>query len=186
MKASKSDELARIEDLLGEDFTSLSEARKALRSETGVAPGKDSYTVRELSSRKNRTVDAFITDVKGRSDEIDLLKREPEFWAAEIYGHGTYQLFGSMEQLAAKLNTYKGLKEENPREALRNIKVIRVKGRNGVQEYRRQKQLDVEEQWRTRRLKGKLDRQRQRRQEKLIQRQAATIKKLKAKLREKK
>jgi hypothetical protein len=191
--ASGASELERLEDLLDEDFGSLKEARAAYKAETGVAPGKDEYTVRELSSKKNRTVREFIADLSGRTEEIDALKKPNEYWAAEIYGHGTYNLYGSIEQLTRKLDTYKGLQQENPQKALKNIKLIRVSGRNARAEYFKQKKLQVEESWRLAKLKGKQNRKRQRAQEAKLRRSASKIKglskqikALKAKLKRKK
>lgn len=142
MKRASKDEQARIEELLGEDFETLSEARAALAKETGAVPGKSSYKVRELSNKN--TVAKFVDDLEKRADEIDALKKPEEYFAAEIYGHKTWTVFGSSEQLARKLGTYKGLREEHPKKSLQQIKIIRIKGRNGLAEWQRQKRLEVE------------------------------------------
>jgi hypothetical protein len=175
-------ELEQIEDLLGEDFSSLAEARQALKKETGHIPGKSSYTVRELSSKKNGTVKQFIADLEGHTDELDALKRPNDFWAAEIYGHKTYQLFGSMEALARKLASYRGLQEENPRAALQHIKIVQVKGVNALSDYYAAKRAEVTSSWEKAKLKHKLDRARKRRQERKITRLEATVKSLRKRL----
>lgn len=181
-RPSRNAELERIEDLLGEEFESLSEARRALKAETGAVPGKDRYTVRELSSRNNRTVKSQIADFEAHSNTIDALKKPEEYWAAEIYGHGTYQLYASVEQLARKLATYRGLQEENPKKALKNIKIIRVSGRNAIAEYQRQKRLEVEDSLRLRKLKGKRDRAREKAMQQKIKTLESQVKKLRRKL----
>jgi hypothetical protein len=173
-------ELESIEDLLGEDFDSITEARKALKRETGPAPGKDFYSVRELSTRKNKTVQAFLSDIHEHRANIDALKKPKEFWAAEIYGHGTYQLFSTTADLVKKLSTYKGLQTEDPTEALKNIKVIHVKGVNALAQYQESKRLDLEEQWRLRKLKGIENRKRKRQQESKIKRLEREVKELRA------
>lgn len=176
-------ELERIERILDEDFETLSEARKALTAETGAVPGKASYTVSELSSRKHKTVKAFISDIESHSKELDGLKQDKDFWAAEIYGNKTYALYGSMEQLARKLASYRGLQEEHPRAALKHVKIVRVSGVNALADYRQQKQFEVEESWRLAKLKGKVDRKRKKRQEKQIEQLRAEVKRLRKKLR---
>lgn len=182
-RSKKADELSRIEDFLGEEFESLSEARKALKAETGVAPNKASYTVQELSTRKHRTVKTFIPDLESHRQEIDTLKKPSDFWAAEIYGHGTYNLYGSIEQLARKLATYRGLAEEHPKKALSNIKIIRVSGVNAIADYYKSKKIEVEKSWRKTKDRHKLDRVRQRKQAKQIKGLKKQIATLKAKLR---
>src|SRR5208282_4257624 len=94
-----------------------------------------SYTVGELSSKKHKTVRTFVTDLEGHRAEIDALKHNQDYWAAEIYGNKTYSLFGNIDLLAKKLGSYRGLQEEHPKQALKNIKIIRVSGRNAVNEY---------------------------------------------------
>lgn len=144
IKRSSAEELERIEDLLGEDFDTLTQARAALARETGPRPGKQKYRVSELSQKK--TVSSFVKDIERpeKIEEIDALKRDQDYFAAKIYGHNTYNVYGSIEQLAKKLGTYKGLASESPKESLKHIQVIKIKGRNGLREWRKQKAKQIE------------------------------------------
>lgn len=176
---SKSAELQRIENLLGEDFESLSQARKALKEQSGPVPHKKKYSVSELSSKQHRTIRTFVTDLEDHTAEIDALKYDTDFWAAKIYGHGTYEVYGSISLLAEKLASYRGLQEEQPREALKNIEIIRVHGVDAVVDYQRKKKAEVERRWQRVREQHKLDRKRKRRE-------AAKLKKAEAKVKEQK
>ena len=137
-------ELERIESLLGEDFESLSQAKAALQQES--QPRKNSYTVRELSSRQNKTVKAFVSDLEKHIPEIDSLKTKEDRWAAEIYGYKTYNLYSSISGLATQLSKYidRGLGEEKPTKALKEIKIIRV-GFKSADKWLRDKQAEVVE-----------------------------------------
>lgn len=168
--------LAEIEEFLGEDFDSLAEAKRALKTQTGPAPRKDSYTVKELSSKKHETIKTFVTDLEEHQAEIDSLKAPPDLWAARIYGHGTYQLYGSIEQLAKKLASYKDLVNENPKDALKNIQIVRVHGVNGAEDYFNQKKREVQEQWAIRKLKAKTDRARKRKQARALEKAKTQLK----------
>jgi hypothetical protein len=184
-RKNSADELQRIEDLLDEDFESLSQARKAFKHETGLAPGKDSYTVKELSHRKHATVKTFLPDLEEHRKEVDALKKKSDFWAAEIYGNGTYSLYSDIDALARRIGTYKGLQEENPRQALRNIKIIRVKNVD-ASEYIRQRILAKEESKRLGKLKGKENRKRERDKDRKIAMLKKQLRKERAKNRRRK
>lgn len=175
-------ELQRIENLLGEDFTSLAEARRALKAETGPKKGKVSYTVGELSTRKHKTVRTLVTDLEGHSEEVDALKKDADYWGAEIYGAKTYSLYPSIEGLAKKIGSYRGLQEEHPRAALKNIKIIKVSGQNALNKYLAARRKQTEDSWRRTREKHKVDRKRTRKQASAIKKLQAQIKALKTKI----
>lgn len=181
--AARENELARIEDALGEEFETLAQARKALHRETGAVPFKDSYTVRELSTRKHRTVKTLLPEWESRAAEIDALKHKPDFWAAEIYGNKTYSLYGTFEQLVKKLSTYHGLRDEDPTKALANIKIVRVHGVNAVQDYYRQKKAEREAALRKTQAKRSELLKRERKQKRKIKSLQQTIAKQKALIR---
>lgn len=162
-------ELERIENLLGENFETLTEARHALQAETGPRSGKHSYTVTELSHKKHRTIKTFIADLEENKAEIDALKKPPEFWAAQIYGNGTWGLYTDIGSLARKLGTYRGLQEDHPQKALKNIKIVRVTGAE-ADKYLRHKREVAEASWKRRRKKGHEDRQRRQSQTRGIRR----------------
>lgn len=181
-KTARAKELAVIEATLGEEFSSLSEARKALHSES--TPLKNSYTVRELSTKKHKTIRTFIPDVENHASEIDQLKRPQDFWAAEIYGYGTYSVHGSIAGLIRKIATYKGLQEENPTAALRNIKIIRIKGQHGLDQYLTRRKEQTKQSWKRQAEKRKLYKKREKKQATKLKRMAEIIKAQKAKIRQ--
>lgn len=181
-------ELQRIENLLGEEFDSLAQARKALKTDTGPKPNKLAYTVGELSSKKHKTIKTLLPDLEEHTAEIDNLKADQDYWAAEIYGAKTYSVYASIEGLAKKLGTYKGLQEENPKAALKNIKIIRIRGQNALDKYIAARRKQTEESWKRTKEKHKEDRKRTRKQagqlrkmKDQIKAQKALIKKLQKK-----
>lgn len=183
-RSKSQSELQRIESVLGEDFESLSQARKALAQQTTAVPHKKSYTVSELSHKSHRTVKTFVVDLEEHSAEVDSLKRPQEFWAAEIYGNKTYLLYSNISELAKKLASYRGLQEEHPRKALKNIKIIKVSGQDAEKYFREkeaQRKLSREKAIRL----GKLDRKRDRRQARKISQLEQQIKELRKKLKKK-
>lgn len=180
-KSAKQRELAQIEQTLGEEFSSLSEARKALAQETTTL--KDSYTIRELSTKKHSTIRTFLPDVESHKAEIDQLKRPQDFWAAEIYGYGTYSVHGSIADLAKKLASYRGLQEENPAAALKHIKIIRIKGQHGLDQYLKRRREQTKESWKRAKEKHRQHVKRQKKQARQLEKMKAKIKEQAKKIR---
>jgi polyhydroxyalkanoate synthesis regulator phasin len=150
--ASKSaSELQSIEELLGEEFESLAQARRALKSETveqvpppknSKLPRKKNYTIKELSKSQKQTVNKFLHD-KASIKEVDKMVLQPgEFWGAAInydyYNDNdrkiqssakTHDLFETGVQLFDRLNAYishsheAGWKSTNA--FIDNIKIIK-------------------------------------------------------------
>jgi hypothetical protein len=182
-KSAESAELQRLEHLLGEDFSTLSEARAAFATETGAAPGKSSYTVKELSHKRHNKIQGFIADLEEHEADVDALKKPTDFWAAEINGYNTYSLFANTHLLTQKLLSYKGLQEESPK-LINQIKIIKVRGVDAGK-YHAAKKAQVKESWRKAKEKRKLDRSRQRKQARDLARATKQLKaerKLTAKL----
>jgi hypothetical protein len=129
-------ELRQIERLLGEEFDSLAEARRALKRESTPAtkpvaskrsPKKTTknprssvtYSIRDLSVNQRRSIESVLLD-KASAIEVDKkLLRNNEQWGAiiphtytgtDLNQHKgqarTYQLYGRLDQLFKKLNDY--------------------------------------------------------------------------------
>lgn len=123
-------ELTRIEDLLGEDFESLAEARRALKSDTkDVVPkaareviklgNKRSYTIHELKDGDKRTITAWLND-RATAEEIqNVTLGRGEVWGAETTHEylgtdgkthrgiaRTWQSYGNLDQLFKRLGEY--------------------------------------------------------------------------------
>lgn len=139
-------ELQQIENLLGEDFETLAQAHTALRRESGPKPYKDKYSVRELSSKRHKTLKQFLPDLSHHAREIDALKHPTDLWAAEIKGkrgwYKTYKAFDSIEGLSNQIGKYKDLLEEFPSKVIDDIRVVRVKNRK---QWHKAKQTEIAE-----------------------------------------
>lgn len=146
-------ELQRIENLLGEDFESLAQARKALKSETSdVVPKaareviklgeKRSYTIRELKDGDRRAINAWLNDRANAEDIQKVVLKRGEVWGAESSHQylgtdgkthkgvaRTWQSYGNLDQLFKRLSEYvtfgKFQSQQSQDSFVNSIKVIR-------------------------------------------------------------
>lgn len=89
--------------------------------------GRDSFELTEAPYAAGKTVFRKLSSIERNGEKFDQLKDPDDFWAAEIKGNKTWEVFRTAEQLADKLKHYKAI-EEN-RLDISDIQVLKFHGK---------------------------------------------------------